>query len=152
MQPDLWQLPTPVDGLAVAVWWLLAGPCWWLVATPVRNLLELGVWWLIVWAWAVLKLLALGAWGAAQGDVLFKGGEDVAAFSGGRASWLGFGAKIIRVRKRASAMVSGAAVTVGWGGAALLYVVALVWWLCVPIVLGWAWWRWWSLQPRPWEG
>lgn len=147
MPTDLWQLPTPLDVLFVAAYYL-ARAALWLVVTPVMNVNTLGPWWPFAWGVTIVGLWGLGSWGAASGDVLFRGGEDVAAFSGGRASWLGFGAKIIRFRKQASAATSGAAVLIGWGGALLLYVVALVWWLCIPIVIGWAYWRWWSLQPR----
>lgn len=123
----------------------------WLIVTPVRNVAELGPLFPVVWALAIFGLLSLGGWGAAQGDVLFKGGEDVAAFAGGRASWLGLGAKVIRTRKKVTSATSGLAVVVGWGGAALLYVVALVWWWCVPTVVLWLWARWYSTQRRSWE-
>lgn len=122
-----------------------------LIVTPVRNVAQLGPLFPAVWALAIFGLLSLGGWGAAQGDVLFKGGEDVAAFAGGRASWLGLGAKVIRTRKKVTAATSGLAVVIGWGGAALLYVVALVWWWCLPVVVVWLWARWYSTQRRPWE-
>lgn len=143
-------LEHPLDWLAVVALWAGRGAVW-LIVTPAENISTLGPWFVPCWAVAIAGLWSLGSWGAAQGDVLFRGGEDVAAFSGGRATWLGFGAKIIRGRKQVNAAVSGAAVVIGWGGALLLYVVALIWWMCIPIAAGWAWWRWWSQQPRPWD-
>lgn len=142
-------LPPPFNYLAVAAWW--AGRAlFWLVATPTTNVGQLGPFWPLAWFLAIAGLMTLGSWGAARGDVLFHGGEDVAAF-GGRAAWLGFGAKIIRTRKKADAAMSGAAVLVGWGGASFLYLVALVWWMCIPLSVGWLWWRWWSQQTHAWD-
>ena len=122
----------------------------WFAITPVRNVGQLGPLWPLAWGLAITGLASVGSWGAASGDLLFKGGEDVAAFGSQRAAFLGWGAKVIRARKHAQAAASGTAVVVGWGGAVLLYVVALVWWLCVPLVLGYAWLRWWQQQPRDW--
>lgn len=124
---------------------------WWFAATPVRNVGQLGPFFPLAWGMAIAGLASFGSWGAASGDVLFKGGEDVAAFGGNRAAFLGWGAKVIKVRKHAQAAVSGTAVVVGWGGAALLYVVALVWWLCIPLLLGYGYLRWWQQQPRDWQ-
>jgi len=121
-----WQLPAPVDVaviVALAVLWVPLAA----LSVATVNVAAVGgpwappVYWLAVWL-----LLRLGGCGAAGGMKTWSHGEDVAAFSGGRASWLGSARGVIRWQVRTRAQVSAGAVVVGWGGASVLLFCAVL--------------------------
>lgn len=124
---DVWALPAPLDGMAwcaVAVLRVVAA----VLVTATLNVATLGPWWPVGYWLAVLWLLGVGARGAASDAKLFSGGEDVAAFSGGRASWLGTAAKVTRLRVRLRAQLAATQLVAGYGGAVALLVVGVLWW------------------------
>lgn len=124
---DVWALPTPLDGMA----WAVVAALRLVVAvlvTATLNVATLGpyfppaYWLLVVWLWSV------GNAGAASDTKLWSHGEDVAAFSGGRASWLGTAAKVTRLRVRLRAQLAATQLVAGYGGAVALLVVGVLWW------------------------
>lgn len=148
----LWALPTPVDVL-LAPFVAAVLTVWWAVVTISRNVGQLGPLWVVCY-WVVLwVLLGIGAHGRDRGREIFKGGEDVAAFApgGGRASWLGFGAQVIRLDAVLQAWSAATCAVVGTGGAAVVIVVGLLWWWLVPLFLGLSLLAWRQRQPKPWE-
>ena len=121
-----WGLPAPVDVAAIVVLVVLWVPVA-VLSTATLNVAALAG----PWAPPVFWLLVYGLWwvgsaGASGGAKVFAGGEDVSAFSGGRASWLGSAKGVIRWQVRTRAQVSAGAVVVGWGGASVLLVCAVL--------------------------
>jgi len=121
-----WALPAPVDVAAIVVLVVLWVPVA-VLSTATLNVAAVGGPWapLVFWP-LVLGLVNLGHAGAAGGMKTFSGGEDVSAFSGGRASWLGSARGVIRWQVRTRAQISAGAVVVGWGGASVLLFCAVL--------------------------
>jgi hypothetical protein len=150
--PDFWSLPGPF-GLIGWSLWQVALTLWWVVSTATRHVAALGIWWVPFYWLAVIWLWKLGTWGRFHGRLLFKDGEDVSAFSpqGGRASWLGWAGRVIRVDFLLRAYTVASASVVGSVGAVSLLVAGVLgpWLLPLPVL--YAGWKWWQGQPKAWE-
>lgn len=146
-----WSLPTPLDALAVVVLWALRVVCL-IGTTATLNVATLGVWWPVGYWLVIVGLWSTARAGAEVDAKVFAGGEDVAAFgAGGRASWLGTAAKVTRFRVKLKANVAAAQIVGGYGGAALLLAVGVLWtWLFVVAALVVAAWYQVNLRRRWW--
>lgn len=144
-------LPTPLDVLTLAVLAVLWVPVW-VFVTATLNVSTLGVWWPVGYWLVVVGLWSVASAGVATDVKVFAGGEDVAAYgAGGRASWLGAAAKVTRLRVRLRATTAATQIVVGYGGAAALIAIGVLWeWLAVAAAVGLAVWYRRTLAPRWW--
>lgn len=145
-----WALPSPLDVLAIAALWLLRVTLW-VPVTATQNLAGWGPFWPVGF-WMLFGVLwSIGTVGLETDAKVFAGGEDVSAYSGGRASWLGFAARVTRTRVKLRAQTAATQIIVGRVAPAGMLTVAVMWaWLfVVAVAVGWVAW-WWS-QPRPWD-
>lgn len=144
-----WALPSPLDVLAIATLWLLRVMLWPFV-TATQNLAGWGPFWPVGF-WMLFGLLwSVGTVGLETDAKVFAGGEDVSAYSGGRASWLGFAARVTRTRVKLRAQTAATQIIVGRVVPAVMLTVAVMWvWLVFipPALIGLR--RWWT-KPRPW--
>lgn len=131
MNPDgLWAAPTPIDLVAVAVYWA-AWIVWQVIRRCTLNVAPLGPWWVATYWFSVLTFWSLGDVGV---ELIRQArrGNDFLEFANGRARWVGKVAVLFELQVRWDAFKAYA--ILGYPAAILLVVVGgLGLWTLVPV-------------------